>query len=515
MSLFVRLESIDKIPYGIEGDELAWMATASLHRYGVLVGERGVWVQHDVNAQRFPVSVKINELSFLLFGENFLSPRKMLVFVSIASLTFFYIFSRQLLSKNTSLIITFLYSLSTYKLITSRIVLPNVFSELFTYPAFILPFLISFQKTIRNYVLIFLTGIFVVLSLLTYNLSYTLPIIITFVLIFNALKKAVNKKQVVIFLIILTIPIVISSKIWLASVPGEAYSKSYALTSNVFNLQEKKVDIAKIFMNILTTKRQLFDGLQYETSDFLVSYPAPLINRVISFSFLLGLVLALFQAKRFFPLLIWFIFGSIVYHIALGLYLPRMWFLTIGLLYLFAGITIDKVLELTSKQTITRIVSLILFLILGTYIITYDVNIYNKYAINNRAFLGPTREILEILWQRKESIGRDLILIMADETTSTTDANVGHIAASFAYVSTDPNNARVLRQTKDKKKLGILTGKDFYKNPNMYLLTKKVIVVDNSILSIKNFLYTNNHCVYKIKQLNYFTEFDALKCKQN
>lgn len=402
LSLFFRLENIGKVPYGIEGDELNWIITASLHRYGVLVGERGVWAQHDVNAQRFPVSVKINQLSFLLFGENFLSPRKMLVFISIASLTFFYIFSRQLISKNASLIITLLYSLSTYKLITSRIVLPNVFSELFTYPALILPFMLDSQKTTRNFIIVFLTGIFVTLSLLTYNLSYTLPVITAILLIFNAINKSISKGKIIILLVILLVPLTLSSKTWFLGISQEAYSKSYALTHSIFNVQEKKVDTNKFLNNILMIKRQLFSNLEHETSDMLVSYPAPIINRVISFGFLFGLALSFFRLKRFFPLVIWFVFGSIVYHVVLGLYLPRMWFLTTGLLYLFAGIAIDRILEYTSKQATTRIIGLTIIFVLGAYIIYHDINTYNQHAIKNRSFLVPTREVLEILWQRKK-----------------------------------------------------------------------------------------------------------------
>lgn len=115
----------------------------------------------------------------------------------------------------------------------------------------------------------------------------------------------------------------------------------------------------------------------------------------------------------------------------------------------------------------------------------------------------------------KKNIGKDLIFIMADETRSATDANVGYIAASFAYISADSNNAIFLKQIKDRKKLGILTKGEFYRNLEIYLLEKKIIVVDNSIFSIEDFLYANNSCQYKINQLKSFTEFTILKCRKN
>lgn len=248
VSLFLfYFKDIDKTPYGLEGDEFSWIITSLLNQHGIAASEKGIWSLHDANVQRFPVSVKINQLSFVVFGEDFISPRKMLSVVNIISLFFFYLISRKFMSKKSALTITLLYSLSTYNVIANRIVVAPIFSQLFIFPAILLLLTLSNKNTFRNYVFVFLAGIAVSLSLFTYNLSYTLPLIGIALLIYHTYKYIFSfgiwfsLKHLLALLIIFLIPIAISSQIWLPGIREEATSKSYALGNTVFGIKQNKL----------------------------------------------------------------------------------------------------------------------------------------------------------------------------------------------------------------------------------------------------------------------------------
>jgi hypothetical protein len=112
-SLFIHWKDLDRVPFGIENDEISWTATSLFHQYGITATVKGVWSLNDAVAQKFPVSIGINQLSFIIFGNDFLSPKKMLILVHLFSLPFFYLVSKRFMSTKSALIATLLYSLST------------------------------------------------------------------------------------------------------------------------------------------------------------------------------------------------------------------------------------------------------------------------------------------------------------------------------------------------------------------------------------------------------------------
>lgn len=510
ISLIVRWRDIENIPYGVENDEFSWIATSLFHQHNILASEKGVWSLHDTNAQRFPVSIAISQLSFKLFGADFLSPRKILTLVHIISLIFFYLLARKFLSNKATLTITLLYSLSTYKLISSRIVIPNFFSELFVYPALLLLLSINPKNLFRGLLYAFFSGISVLLSVLTYNLAYTLPFISIVIILFTAVMKKISIKLTILLVILFLLPLILFYQKWLIGINGEAVDKSYALVSITYNLNEKIFYANRFAENIKIAKEQLFNSLKSSTGDMAVLFPGPLVNRWIGWGFILGVSFALFNLKKYFTLIVWLAISMFTYQIILGLLYPRMWILTVGLIYLFAGVTIDKIYELGSKQKAIQVIIWIIFLASTSYIIYSDFSLYYKYAIYNPAFLVSHREIVDIAKRWRNDIGKTALIITPEGIASPTNVNTTHATASFLYLASNPEKASYLEKL-NRIELGALTVQEFLDNYKLYLLTKKVLIINNTVLpEIEDKIRENHQCSYKTNIYRYFTELSLI-----
>lgn len=508
-SLIIRWRDIENIPYGVENDEFSWIATSLFHQYNIVASEKGIWSLHDTNAQRFPVSVAINQLSFKLFGTDFLSPRKIQTLVHIVSLIFFYLLARKFISSKAALIVTLFYSLSAYKLIAGRIVIPNFFSELFVYPVLLLLLSINPKNLIRSFTYTFISGISMLSSLLTYNLAYILPFVSITIILFTAVMKKISIKLTILLIILFLLPLILFYQKWLIGINGEAANKSYALVNMTYDLKEKKFYINRFFANITTAKEQLFNSLKSSTGDMAILFPGSLVNSWISWGFILGVIFALFNFKKYFTLVVWLFTSAFTYQIILGLLYPRMWILTVGLIYLFAGVTIDRIFKIGSRQVVTRIIVWLLLITLSLYIIFSAFSLYYKYAIYNPAFLISHREVIEITKKWRSNLGKNVLFIVPEGIASPTNINTIHTATSFMYLTSNPGEADLLKQY-DRTALGVLTKHEFISNIETFLSGAKVLVIDNTILSdMENELKQNNSCGYNVNTYKYFTELEA------
>lgn len=509
ISFIVRWINIEYVPYGLENDEFSWIATSIFHQHDILGSEKGVWSLHDTNARRFPVSIAINQLSFKLFGEDFFSARKILTLVHIMSLIFFYLLARKFISSKAALLITLLYSLSAYKFIASRIVIPNFFSELFVYPALLLLLSINPKKLFRSFICTFLAGISMLLSILTYNLAYMFPFVSIATIFFTAVIKKIGIKLTILFIIIFLLPLTLFYQKWLIEINAEAANKSYALVNMTYDLKEKKLYSNRFFGNVTKAKEQLFNSLNSSTGDMAILFPGSLVNSWVSWGFILGVTFALFNFKKYFTLVVWLFTSAFTYQIILGLLYPRMWILTIGLIYLFAGVIIDRIFKIGSRQVIMRISVWLLLLTLSLYIIFSEFSLYYKYAIYNPAFLISHREVVEITKKWRGGLGKNVLFITPEGIASPTNINTIHTAVSFMYLTSNPGEADLLKQY-DRIALGVLTKHEFISNIETFLSGEKVLVIDNTILSdIENELKQNYSCSYSANIYKYFTELEV------
>lgn len=514
LSFLTRWYGIESIPYGIEGDEFSWTTTSFFHQYNLPAASKGIYSLHDANAQAFPVSIKINQLSFALFGSDFLSPRKMLVLLNIFSLMFFYVLVRQFLSKEASLVILLLYSFSTYKLIASRIALPGAFSEILTYPALVLPFLISPKKRLRSCIALLLSGIVVCLSLLTYNLAYTLPLMGIAIIVFIAIKCGAPLKDVFLFAVIFLLPILLTSQLWWPNLQQESRTKVYVLDNSVFNFQEKTLSIRPISNNIRTIGEQLFASLTYSTSDMLVSYPGPLINRVVGWAFLIGLLLVSVSARKYWPLLVWFLLTGGVYQVLLGLYVPRMWILTIGSVYLLFGVALDRILALIEKlPSPASFIFKVLVVLVVVFIVLSDFQVYKNYAVKNPSYLTAAREIIELVKEHQAQIGNNLIFVLSTQENLPPNplSNV-YATTSFYYLAQHPEEAGIFAQH-NRESLKVFTEPEFKRlELTKDFSVRETIVSENGSVDTVKEEIEQRGCQYRTSEGKHFTEFVLLDC---
>lgn len=513
LSFFLRWKDIEKVPYGIEGDEFKDTTTSLLHQNNLKAADKGIWSYLDNQAKRFPVSIKINQISFAIFGIDYMSPRKALVFTSMFSLFFFYLLARQFLSVNIALIILLLYAVAPYKLISSRIALQQSFGDLFVYPALYFAIACKGKNTLHSYIVVFLAACCTILSIFTYNLSFVLPVIALGIILLRTIKKNVTYKQRLLLIVIFLIPFIFFHKQLASSLSQETTSRSYIMDRKVVNLKDKNIHVEHAIDNTLIIMEELFVGLKYNTSDFLISYPAPLINRVIGLSFMVGFIISIFHFKKYFPLIIWLLLQSTTYHIILGFFLPRMWFLTIGALYILAGIAFEYLFHLLKKTfQVPRIIAALPIIILGIYITLYDYAVFTSYAVQNPAFLKSHREIIEIIKQNREKLGKNIFFVIPEDQEIPTIINSVYAAESFYYIAQNPRNAQIIK-TQDRKTQGILTKEEFEENISFYLDPEKTLIIDKTVAD-ELITTVNNHslCPYSSIQFKYFIQLTKTNC---
>lgn len=507
LSFLIRWREIEKIPYGIEGDEFSMIVTSYFHQYNIPATGKGIWSLFDDMTIRFPVPTRITQLSFKIFSQDIISARKMLAVVSIFPLLFFYLLARKFLSPKASLVILLVYTFSTYKLITSRLIFPSSYSEFFAYPALLFLLSISGKKMLRACIFVLLSGISTALSVLTANIAYTLPLVSFMILLYVSIKSKFSFRQIILLVLVFLLPVISTYRIWINGLQKES-SKTYALTHIVLEINNPKkpqLHLDRLKDNLITIKDQLFHSLRYETSDMMVEYPAPLINKYVTIAFIFGIFIALFNIKQYFPLLMFFALNGIIYQVLFGFYLPRMWLLTIGSIYLIAGAVINEIYKLFLRSGIRKFSILLSFIfsaVTSIYVFHFEYNLYVKHAINNSSYKVQIREVADIAKTYAKDIGQNLFLVLSNENNNL---NFAYAATSFYYPLGSIDDVRALR-LKDRKNMGILTETDFLSSTAYYKTSGNIIFIDNRIYNIsKNTFQKENLCQDKNNTFQYFT----------
>lgn len=346
-----------------------------------------------MDQKNFPVSVVINKISFQLFGENFLAPRKILLLLNIFSLAVFYLICRNYLSPYTSLLSTILYAFSTFNLIASRIAIICSYTRIFFLPAIYLAIVASKSTSYKKAVApTLLCGASTLLSLLTYNTTYLLVPLVIFYLVVSLPKHFSSSKSFLLILLFLLPTFIYSPKVYKSF--HQQFLKSYVFKDAVSLSDPFKVIIKKAAKSIINVKGQFFGKF---TPDMLANWPTSLFNNRISSLSLIGLTIILLQSIRsnkYLLLTIWSLLYLVGFHLILGFNYPRMWIATSALVYLLIGIAIEETMKSVFKYT--NKIALFTFFVLIT-VFTFatakaDYTTYQEYAINNASFTAPIME---------------------------------------------------------------------------------------------------------------------------
>lgn len=503
IGFYIRWTDIAKIPYGIENDELPAVVSSYFVTHGINPTEKGAWSLFESSYRIFPVALKFHQLSFLFFSDDILSPRKMSVFVSVLALFVFYLFARKLVSPSIALSVLFLYMLSPYKYITTRIPHGPAFSDIFIYLALYLILLYPVKKALHNCILLIFTGLAIVFGMLTYNLAYLMPFIAFLIILIRSIVKKLDLRYVILNLLVFSLATGLFFPIFLKSF-GEQKNKNYALVYSAYDFKKKTISISQIQTNLKTVYGQLFKSLKYETGDMFVRFSGPLANKTISVLFLIGLSISFFYLKKYYPLLIYFLINGVISQILLGLFLPRMWFLNYFTIYLFAGIAMDYVFKLLwRKYYLTKLLWLAMLIVLLSYVSFTDMRYYKETTANNSFSIGQ-REIYELTKKYKEQLASNVLFIMPE--LGIHPVSYVYSALAFTVLARDPQNVKFVKNS-DRQKLGLFEISEFTANAPDFIAKNKIYITENSLNArIEDALKKYSYNPYIIKKGENFSE---------
>lgn len=417
-SFFVRWDKIGSIPNGIEGDEISMVLNSFFHAKGFEGADFGIWSVHDINARDFPVSYIINQVGFLLFGNDFFSARKMLAITSSIALLFFYLTLRRFVSSEIALLTLLLYAFSAYMLTANRVVHDGyAYADIFVFASlFLLVSSIRLPMT-HQFIVSFFAGIVSVLSLLTYIVSFLFPLIAIVFICTNCIEK--NKRINKVFLLSLLffiIPIVPFKDMLTRSFSDQLISKAYLeATASLaqFNLFSF---LSSIPLHFKTSTSMLFNFSNPNICDMQICWNnATLIHPVITILALCGFIISCIHFKRYSLLCIYFLVQFIGFNIILGFNFPRMWILTIGIFYMLSALSLEELKTVIHRQRTQNWIIIFVCLLFVSFIISLNQISIFKSAMNNNAYEDKIREAYDSIVYQKSPIRNVIFLDTSDE----------------------------------------------------------------------------------------------------
>lgn len=505
-SFLVRWYQIEKQPYGLEGDEFSWTITSFFNQYKIPAEQKGIWSMHTDMAKSYPTSIFINKIGFLIFGQDMLSTRKILVVVSAISLAIFYLLCRSFYSQFISLIITLFYSFSYYKLISTRIAMAPAYIDIFLYFSFFCLIKSFSLRSKLKYLLAGISGIGMVLCLFTCNIAYIVPIICIGFIVFQFFNPKVSKKQCLLILFIFLLPLIYFSSKWIYDFKQEEGRKSYALSRVVFDLRKKQLILSQVKENLQIIDMQLFKGLIYETRDMLVAYDNPLIPKSITVLAIFGLLITLTKLRKYFFVVLWFVL-SLGTSVAFGLFLPRMWVISVGSFFTLAGISLSFLEAWIIKKNFALIFNIII-VIFGLIYIKSNLNIFYLKALYSPSYLSKHREIVDLIKKHKRNIPTKIIFI------STPDFNHGVIypAVVFYFLADHPHSMSIIMKADDHY-FQVLNEDELVTKLETNSSSIKFIIIDNSLINnikVKDNLNKLKDRILEQKSYKDFTEISLI-----
>lgn len=518
LNFIFKWHNIDNFPYGLEGDEITWSVSSLLTKYSIPPSSVGVWSLIENLAKIFPVSITLNQVSFYLFGYSLFSPRKMLVLISSLSLIFFYLFLQKFISKKAALLTVFWYSFSAYFLATSSIPLQHGFNAAVLMPSLL--FLAEIKTNLEKNNLkktifySFLSSLFILLSLFTYNLTFLMPLvgIVWIFFLFIALRKNQSHFKLKNWLMIFTIycvPFLIFTSAIYQLIHTEFQTRSYALGNAMFNNQQTFNNFFSELINKLATNwhtifNQLFTQGKNSFGDMLIPSGYSILDYLILPFFLLGLAISFTKLKKYAFLTIWFTFGLLIYHLIFGLNCPRMWAISFILLSSFIGVGIDWALQFFSKKKYVKFIGTFITFLIILLSINLNVQKYFELTTKQTSFRVNYREINNLISTFEYNQFFNTLYI----STQLDDFNI-HI--SFNFIAKYPNQVDFFR-TLDKTELGLIkleTLQNIAEESDFkqFLTQYQYLVVENQLIDDKKITWLDQLPLNLINQSQYFSYY--------
>ncbi|MFH1263666.1 MAG: glycosyltransferase family 39 protein [Pseudomonadota bacterium] len=415
---FLLFRNIGVKPSGIEGDEFAVVLGSYLHDHGIPPVEKGIWSVHQDTFDQYPFTRWIPQVGFRLFGDDLLSPRKFLILLKAGSLLFLFLSLRNLTSFSTAICILLLYAFGTLHLLSSVVVIEGSLCE----PWIALSlYLLTRVRMVRHGPLRILTlvgaGAAVTATLFTYNIVYGFSfcaVLTVFVEVFRQGNGSFKKK--IAWLFCFLIPIAAFSPLWLRPFRSQASSRSYALEYSALkeglSVEQR---LKAVTFNARFAGGQLLRPLLYEGSDMLATYPARLVPPLFSLLGLAGLVFLFARGKRWWPYGTLFVVNAGLYQVLMGLWLPRMWLITIFGLAILASFGTERLLEFARRHSRRAAIVANTILLLASAGTAYSQwRLFSDHGALAPRLTGPSREMVEVAETYRLSAPGSVLFSIAD-----------------------------------------------------------------------------------------------------
>ncbi|OGK24051.1 hypothetical protein A3F58_00175 [Candidatus Roizmanbacteria bacterium RIFCSPHIGHO2_12_FULL_37_9b] len=492
----VRWNQLTKRFEKVEWDEISWVMTSLFNKHDISAQEKGLDYLNDDMARSFPTGIKINQLGFLIFGTDIYSARKILALLNILSMLTFYLLCRRFYNSIVSFCITILYSFSTYKMATARIAVEPAYGDLFLYIFIALILLISDKNNKwLNYAYSSLSVLGIVLGTFSYSLSFFFPILGLILIFFQLVKTNLKLKEKLIIILLFITPLLMISSKWINNIRLEESRKEYGLGNMIFDFENKRFVSENFRTNVYVIYKNLFKTFAFRSADMVASYEGTIVSSPIVYLAIAGLLLSLFKIKKYYPLQIWLgmSLGSILFF---GFLAARMWINTLGVFFIFSGITVQGLLNLKEiKSNKFTPLFLYFFLVFIAYI-----NLYTFYNVarGNPSFSPRIGEVVKFSSEFKQNLTKDVVFISDSEFIRF---NI-YPTTTFYYLAGHPGEKNRIKYM-TKEEMGVFSYEDFLGSAQFKIDKYKYLVVDNNFESEISSLIENN-LGRKIKKKRYY-----------
>jgi len=316
---FSRLYTLERIPYGIEGDEAKWTAEAiNLTVRGVPDGAG------EYHRDALPVSYYLQTPLQRLLTPGIFSARLTVALLSILASLLFYFFLREIVSFPIAAVSSFLLSVSIFDISASR--LANVESFVKIFPILSLLLLLWALKS-RRWQAYVIVGVALALGMLTYDTLWSLAPLLLLLAWIELTRQKATLAEKVKSLSALFAPTVLALPLL---IPYFNSRLSY------YKIGEKWTKVAwhSLFSSFAST------WFVKARPDFLYNRDGALLNALLLPFLLLGIILAILRIRE--RVAYWFLLWAGIFLLPVPMlthsFLGRVYYPALPALYFFVGL---------------------------------------------------------------------------------------------------------------------------------------------------------------------------------
>lgn len=349
----MRFYSLNTTPVGIDGDEIKWTEQAAFTQ--VWHENRGPFLGFPIYD---PVSFVLAQISFSIWGMSFLAPRLMVALLSLIATLAFYFLVRRSFNATVALVAAFLMAVSFYDLGASRQAVVESYTKLPVILAFL--FVVKAIDT-RSLLYFILTGIVLLLGILTYDTFYVVPVAVITYIVIRAIADWRSWRKWTVSLAATLVPMLPAASRVGSVISGRQIDYLKAVGSGGHAGSALLAELPNLFGRLGDVFTPLFVEARWH--DYVMNWPGPLINPIILPLFVLGLIMIVMAARQGHNLLmlLWFAIAFFPAPLLSGMTVPRVLYASLPAILICSAVGIvvaASALVSLSRQKTNRMIAI-------------------------------------------------------------------------------------------------------------------------------------------------------------